>query len=353
MNNNTEKNKPTIFYAKNSEPQKRSHSTQQRMIGRKDNFKKDSFQSKNKIRQSLNDRIEVFKPKTNKTVTEKLNRELESNKFKYGQFVEHDSPWQKKVRDNEQTPTYGYDEYRQRKEETLVYSENSCKAVFKHRRSAIVKLFITQDMTYQFKDLISWLVKQRLGYDVVSTEQITKITQTEHHGGICLIVKKRIPVTLFDYIEKNNGKNNDCVLAIDDVNNPHNLGGIIRSAAFYGVNGVILRQTNLLNSGAAMRIAEGGIEAIESIKSDDFVASLELLKRHDYQIVALLPCPIKSIKSIELHQINFNKKVAIVIFQQINRKLIECADVVVHLHGNDNMAALNISVATGILLSKL
>lgn len=352
MNNNTEKNKPTIFYAKYSEPQKRSRSTQQKMTGRKDNFKKDSFQSKTKIRQSVNDRIEVFKPKTNKPGTEKLTRNLESN-FKYGQFVEHDSPWQKKVRDNEQTPTYGYDEYRQRKEETLVYSENSCKAVFKHRRSAIVKLFITQDMTYQFKDLISWLVNQRLGYDVVSVEQIAKITQTEHHGGICLIVKKRIPLTLVDYLEKNSGKNQDCVLAIDDVNNPHNLGGIIRSAAFYGVNGVILRQTNLLNSGAAMRIAEGGIEAIESIKSDDFVASLERLKQHDYQIVALLPCPVKSIKSSELHQIKFNKKVAIVIFQQINRKLIECADVVVHLHGNDNMAALNISVATGILLSKL
>ncbi|MCX8574004.1 MULTISPECIES: TrmH family RNA methyltransferase [unclassified Gilliamella] len=352
MNNNSEKNKPTIFFAKNSEPQKRSRSTQQKMTGRKDNFKKDSFQSKTKIRQSVNDRIEVFKPKTNKPGTEKLTRNLESN-FKYGQFVEHDSPWQKKVRDNEQTPTYGYDEYRQRKEETLVYSENSCKAVFKHRRSAIVKLFITQDMTYQFKDLISWLVNQRLGYDVVSVEQIAKITQTEHHGGICLIVKKRIPLTLVDYLEKNSGKNQDCVLAIDDVNNPHNLGGIIRSAAFYGVNGVILRQTNLLNSGAAMRIAEGGIEAIESIKSDDFVASLERLKQHDYQIVALLPCPVKSIKSSELHQIKFNKKVAIVIFQQINRKLVECADVVVHLHGNDNMAALNISVATGILLSTL
>lgn len=352
MNNNSEKNKPTIFYAKNSEPQKRSRSTQQKMTGRKDNFKKDSFQSKTKIRQSVNDRIEVFKPKTNKPGTEKLTRNLESN-FKYGQFVEHDSPWQKKVRDNEQTPTYGYDEYRQRKEETLVYSENSCKAVFKHRRSAIVKLFITQDMTYQFKDLISWLVNQRLGYDVVSVEQIAKITQTEHHGGICLIVKKRIPLTLVDYLEKNSGKNQDCVLAIDDVNNPHNLGGIIRSAAFYGVNGVILRQTNLLNSGAAMRIAEGGIEAIESIKSDDFVASLERLKQHDYQIVALLPCPVKSIKSSELQQIKFNKKVAIVIFQQINRKLVECADVVVHLHGNDNMAALNISVATGILLSTL
>ena len=168
-----------------------------------------------------------------------------------------------------------------------------------------------------------------------------------------MIVKKRIPLTLLNYLEQKSDADKDCILAIDDVNNPHNLGGLIRSAAFYRVNAVMLRQTNLLDSGAAMRVAEGGIEAVESIKSDDFVASLDMLKQQGYQIVALLPCQTKSVASSELHKVQFNKKIALVIFQQINMKLVNCADVVVHLKGNDNMPALNISVATGILLSNL
>lgn len=349
MNDNTEKSKPTIFYAKNNESKKHTRSATEKSNRLKDKRKDDSFQLKSK--RNLNDRIETFKPRNDKTKSTKKRFNSEGNQSQSA--INNDSPWQKKVRANEQVPTFGYDGYRQRKEETLVYSENSCKSVFKHRRTAIIKLFITQEMTYQFKDLIDWLVKQRLGYDVVSSEQISKITQTQHHGGVCLIVKKRTPLTLLNYLENNGDKDHDCILAIDDVNNPHNLGGLIRSAAFYGVNGIMLRQTNLLDTGAAMRVSEGGIEAITAIKSDDFIASIDMLKQHDYQVVALLPCQAKSIASSELYKTRFNKKVAVVIFQQINMKLINHADVVLHLQGNENMPALNISVATGILLSNL
>lgn len=343
MNDTSEKSKPTIFYTKNSEAKVPPRTAKERGGDYKNKRNNDGFQSSSKAK---HDRIETFKPK-------KFNKTVKPAKAQFDLADEHDSPWQKKVRDNEQVPTFGYDGYRQKKEETLVYSENSCKAVFKHRRLAIVKLFITQEMTYQFKELINWLVKQRLGYDVVSTEQITKITQTPHHGGVCLIVKKRIPLTLLDYLDEYDDQVQDCIIAVDDVNNPHNLGGLMRSAAFFGVNGVILRQTNLLDSGAAMRVAEGGIEAIESIKSDDFIASIDLLKQHGYQVIALLPCQLKSISSTELSQLKFTKKIALVIFQQINNKLINCADNIVHLQGNDNMSALNISVATGIVLSAI
>lgn len=341
MNDTIEKSRPSIFYAKNSQSSVKS--VKNKGNDHRSKRKNDSLQSNSKAK---HDRIETFKVKSS-------NKTIKSSKVNLNLSDEHDSPWQKKVKDNAQTPTFGYDEYRQKKEETLVYSENSCRAVFKHRRSAIVKLFITQEMTYQFKDLINWLVKQRLGYDVVSTEQITKITQNLHHGGVCLIVKKRIPLSLLDYLHEHDDRVRDCILAIDDVNNPHNLGGLVRSAAFFGVNGIILRQTNLLDSGSAMRVAEGGIEAIEPIKSDDFIVSIDILKKNGYQIIALLPCQSKSIKSTELSQLEFKKKVVLIIFQQINTKLINCADNVVHLSGNDNMSALNISVAAGIVLSTI
>lgn len=352
MSENHPKNSPTIFYTKSSESKKSFYSKENKTKkGKKDRDNR-NFKFKPKINSKNDDRIETFKPEIDKVNYSKTNVESKNEKSHYSTSVKNASPWQKKVRDNEQMPTFGYDEHRQRKEETLVYSENSCKSVFKHRRSAIIKMFITQEMTYQFKDVIEWLIKQHLGFDVVTSEQITKLTQTPHHGGVCLIIKKRIPLLLVDYLEKY-GNKKDCVLAIDDVSNPHNLGGIIRSAAFYKVNGVMLRQTSLLDTGAAMRVAEGGIEALESIKSDDFVASLDLFKQYGYQVVVLLPCPVKSIDSRELHQIQFQKKIVLVICQQINLKLTNCADVVVHLKGNDNMPALNISVATGILLSAL
>lgn len=221
-----------------------------------------------------------------------------------------------------------------------------------------MKAFITQEMTYHFKDLIQWLVRQHLGYDVVTNEQITKMTETPHHGGICLIIKKRQVTMLTTYLQQHQNDQQDHLLAIDDINNPHNLGGLMRTAAFYGINGVMLRQPNLLDSGAAMRVAEGGIEAVTPIKADDFVDALDRLKQAGYRVIVLLPCPMKAVSATDLQRIpmnsNFAKgKTVMVIFQQINMKLINCADEVIYLKGNDNMTALNISVATGILLSRL
>ncbi len=351
MNDSTEKTKPNIFYAKNTDSNKSSRSNK----GKQDNWKdkrKEGMSSRSssyKPRRAENEsgagsRIESFKPNFAKS------RPVKTEK-KSAESYQSDSPWQKKIRDNDQTPTFTPDIRHQRKLETLIYSENSCKSVFKHRPSSIIKAFITQETAYHFKDLIEWLVNQHLGYDVVSNEQLTKMAETPHHGGICLIIKKRTPLNLTTYLD--NDRDEDYVLAIDDINNPHNLGGLVRTAAFYGINGLMLRQTNLLESGAAMRVAEGGAEAISPIKTDDFLAALDIFKQRGYNIVALLPCQVKSVQATELHQASFGKKTVFVIFQQINMKLIDCADDVIYLKGNENMAALNISVATGILLSNI
>lgn len=60
----------------------------------------------------------------------------------------------------------------------------------------------------------------------------------------------------------------DCVLALEDVGNPHNPGAMMRSCAHFGVKGVLLQDAALLESGAAIRTAEGGAEHVQPITGD-------------------------------------------------------------------------------------
>ncbi len=60
------------------------------------------------------------------------------------------------------------------------------------------------------------------------------------------------------------------MLALEDVANPHNLGGMMRSCAHFGVKGVVVQDAALLESGAAIRTAEGG----RSMSSQSLVKAL-------------------------------------------------------------------------------
>ena len=71
----------------------------------------------------------------------------------------------------------------------------------------------------------------------------------------------------------------DCVLALENVGNPHNLGGIMRSCAHFGVNGVILQDASVLESGAAVRTAEGGAEHLVGIDADGLTDTLDLFRK--------------------------------------------------------------------------
>lgn len=370
MSDNTsssDKAKPTVFYATKSKEEKSKWSRDKQDSGHSKHAGRDRDRDRDRDRGSYaksssggqkpersrfnNDRpndskIETFKPRNKIAPVVK----------------EGDSPWKNRVQKTEQLPSF-VDESktvavqekfkRQRKEETLIYSENSCKAVFANRPDSIIKAFFLQDKTYEFKALVAYLVEHRLGYDVIDDEKMAKIAQTPHHGGVCLIVKKRESMTTVKYLSQHADASKDYVLAIDDINNPHNLGGIARTAAFFGVNGLLLRQPDLLDNGAALRVSEGGAEYITPIKADDFIASLDQFKANGYQIVALLPCKVNSFKAEKLDDLRVKSKTVFVIFQQINTKLAEFADKVVYLQGSDVMPALNISVLTGILLGKI
>jgi RNA methyltransferase, TrmH family len=271
------------------------------------------------------------------------------------------SPWRNKKYDQPQKAIYNQNDdsnnnvasfKKQRQNEVYVYSENSCWAVFKQRPNSIIKAFLTQATTTKFRDLVIWLAEQRLGYDIVSDEQMEKLCGTSHHGGICLIVKKRQASSAIDYLTQHQSLTNDCILAVDDINNPHNLGALIRSAAFFAVNGIILRQPDCLEIGSALRIAEGGAEYVKPIKADDMVMTLSQFKQAGYQIVTLLPCKMKAFPAQSLFEAQFSSKTVFILFQQVNKSLIDIADKVIYLPGSDFMTSLNISVATGILLAK-
>ncbi|AFH94871.1 tRNA/rRNA methyltransferase [Providencia stuartii] len=238
---------------------------------------------------------------------------------------------------------------KQRLEETRIYGENACQAMFKNRPEAIVRAWFLQSVTPRFRDALKWMAANRKAYHVVDDEELTKASGTEHHGGVCFLIKKRGGMSVETYLQQ--APATDCVLALEDVGNPHNLGGIMRSCAHFGVQGVILQDAGVVESGAAIRTAEGGAEHIKAIDADGLSNTLSQFRQAGYTIVTT-----SSHKgSQDISKAKLPAKMVLVLGQErdgLSDSVWNEGDMSLYIGGTGKVESLNVSVATGIMLAQ-
>src|SRR5690606_33237799 len=102
------------------------------------------------------------------------------------------------------------------------------------------------------------LADQKLAYHVVEKEEIDSVTRATHHENICLVVKTRRTPEIKEMLTT---QGRSLILCLEEVENPHNLGAIMRSAAHFGVSGIFYEaKVPVALTASAMRTAEGGAE---------------------------------------------------------------------------------------------
>ncbi|EHC68732.1 tRNA/rRNA methyltransferase [Salmonella enterica subsp. enterica serovar Mississippi str. A4-633] len=239
---------------------------------------------------------------------------------------------------------------RQRAEEThtRVYGENACQALFQSRPDAIVRAWFIQSVTPRFKEALRWMAANRKAYHVVDEAELAKASGTEHHGGVCFLIKKRNGTTVKQWVKQ--AADQDCVLALEDVANPHNLGGMMRSCAHFGVKGVVVQDAALLESGAAIRTAEGGAEHVQPITGESIVDVLDDFRQAGYTVVTT-----SSERGQALFSTTLPEKMVLVLgreYDYLPEAAREPDDLCVKINGTGNVESLNVSVATGVLLAE-
>lgn len=102
------------------------------------------------------------------------------------------------------------------------------------------------------------MAASRKPFRIVADDELAKVAGSPLHGGICAVAHPRPVYPL----EPSRLAVAPLVLLLDGVGNPHNLGAIARTAAFFGVRDLILSDDprQAAPSGAAYRTAEGGLE---------------------------------------------------------------------------------------------
>lgn len=182
---------------------------------------------------------------------------------------------------------------------------------------------------------------EKIDYIQVPNNIFKQITDVENPQGVLAVVEKNNNTAEVDYSK-------DFILILDDIQDPGNLGTIIRTADSVGLTEILVSKGTVdAYNLKVIRSTMGAIFRVKIIECEDLLKTLNVAKNNGFKIVVTSLETKKSIYDLDL-----NKK-ALVIGNEANGvsdEIINIADEKAIIPMLGKTESLNASVATGVIL---
>lgn len=234
--------------------------------------------------------------------------------------------------------------------EQKYYGIHACLALWEKRPYDVIRVYVHESNIKTLSNILRWCAKEKKAYHVVSTEELGKITESVHHEGVCILAKELKPLTfveMLDAISRRGSKT--CLLYLDGVQNPHNIGSIMRTCAHFGIPYIIGDRLPPL-SASACRIAKGGAELVRLVQLDKPLVALEQLKKQGFAVIGTSShgggslyqyrFPLRTILAFGSESDGMSKQLKPLIVQNLQ------------IPGTGLIESLNVSVATSLCVGE-
>ena len=170
------------------------------------------------------------------------------------------------------------------------------------------------------------------------------------HQGIILEVED-VKTYTFDEVITNIDTEYPLVVILDHLEDPHNLGAIIRSSEAFGVDAIIIPNDRAVQiTSTVVKTSVGTIEKMKIINVPNLNNTIKKLKDYGYWVVGT------DMEGTDYTTIDYKTKIAIVIGNEgkgISRLVSENCDYLAKIPMKGTVNSLNASVACGIFLSEI
>ncbi len=222
-----------------------------------------------------------------------------------------------------------------------MYGAHAVRFALDNMQRKIHELVVLDGQDYD--DLIAQAKSRKIPVQITRKIDFGKLVgQDWVHQGVLAKCEPLRPVDI-ESVEGN------AFLVLDQVTDPHNVGAILRTAAAFGISGVIMQDKNsATETGTLAKTACGALEVTPIIHVVNLSRTLSDLKEDGFWIVGLDERGDQTVTDID-----FKGKIVIVMGAEGSgmRKLIrESCDFLARLPTLDNFPTLNVSTATAITL---
>lgn len=182
----------------------------------------------------------------------------------------------------------------------------------------------------------------------VTKERLDQMSQTGKHQGVIASAAAYEYAEVEDLLEAAREKNEPpFLILLDNIEDPHNLGAIIRTANLAGAHGVIIPKNRAVGLTATVaRTSAGALNYTPVAKVTNLVKTMEDLKKQGLWFVCA------DMGGTEMYQLDLKGPIGLVIGNEgegVGRLVKENCDMVASIPMKGNIDSLNASVAAGVL----
>lgn len=182
----------------------------------------------------------------------------------------------------------------------------------------------------------------------VKKERLDQLSETGHHQGVIAMAASYEYATVEDILEKAREKGEaPFIFVLDNIEDPHNLGAMIRTANLAGAHGVIIPKRRAVGlTPTVARTSAGAINYTPVAKVTNLKQTMEQLKKEGMWFVCA------DMDGTPYYQMDLKGPMGLVIGNEgegVSRLIKETCDFVASIPMKGDIDSLNASVAAGVL----
>lgn len=233
----------------------------------------------------------------------------------------------------------------------IIYGKNAVEAVLETGKRNVNKIYMQKGMRIEpkIKNIINLARSNNLVIQEVPREKLNMLAGQNHQG----IAASVSPIEYLEFddflIQLEEKTENALVIILDGVEDPHNLGAIIRTAAAAGADGVVIpKRRSTPVTAVVEKASAGALESIPIVQVSNINLAIEQLQKQNFWIVGA-----ESSGDKYYFDIDYKMNCAIVMGGEdkgISNLVKKNCDFWVKIPMPGNINSLNVSNATSILI---
>jgi len=226
-----------------------------------------------------------------------------------------------------------------------VYGKSVVYSLLKNKGD-IVELYMLADRNSQ-DEIISMAKASKIPVQIVTRKAMDNMVNGNHQGYIAKIKDYKM-YEIEDILESIPKGKQPLLVALDGLEDPHNLGAIMRTCSCVGADGIIIEKNRSvsLNSTVA-KVSVGAIDVVKVASVTNLSQTLDKLKKEGYWVVGT------DMSDTDYRLVDYNMPLVVVIGSEgkgMHRLVKEKCDITVTIPMEGEIGSLNASVAAGVML---